>query len=123
MTETLTAETAGQEPGADGFSRSELLRELLIGVIERYDPEVAAALRHGGEPADPGSATMTPRLLARTIQAEALWFQLLAIAEQNRDMRRRRAIERERGHEQLMGTFAQVFCSAAAAGKIGRAHV
>ena len=116
MTETLTAETAVQEPGADGFSRSELLRELLIGVIERYDPEVAAALRHGGEPADPGSATMTPRLLARTIQAEALWFQLLAIAEQNRDMRRRRAIERERGHEQLMGTFAQVFSSAAAAG-------
>ena len=116
MTETLTAETAVQEPGADGFSRSELLRELLIGVIERYDPEVAAALRHGGEPAEPGSATMTPRLLARTIQAEALWFQLLAIAEQNRDMRRRRAIERERGHEQLMGTFAQVFSSAAAAG-------
>ena len=112
MTETMTAETSEQEPGADGFSRSDLLRSLLIGVVERYDPEVAEALQHDG--ARP--AAMTPRLLSRTIQAEALWFQLLAIAEQNRDMRRRRAIERERGHEQVMGTFAQVLSGAAAAG-------
>ncbi|MES3013681.1 MAG: phosphoenolpyruvate carboxylase [Pseudomonadota bacterium] len=111
MTETMTAETSEAEPGADGFSRTDLLRAALLGVVERYDPEVARALRHEGD-----GAPMTPRVLARTIQTEALWFQLMAIGEQNRDMRRRRAIERERGYEQVQGTFAHVIASAAAAG-------
>ena len=106
MTETMTAETSEAEPGADGFSRSDLLRAALIGVIERYEPEVAQVLHGNG---NGSGAALTPKLLARTIQAEALWFQLLAIAEQNRDMRRRRAIERERGHELVAGTFANVF--------------
>jgi phosphoenolpyruvate carboxylase len=119
MTDALTArsiamsdaEPAEAESPVDGFSRSDLLRAALIGVVERYEPEVAAALR--GE----GTATaMNARTLARTIQAEALWFQLLAIAEQNRDMRRRRQLERERGYEQVQGTFAQVIASSRAAG-------
>ena len=111
MTENLTAETSEAEPGADGFSRTDLLRAALLGVFERHDPEVARALRH-----EAGDAPMNPRVLARTIQTEALWFQLMAIAEQNRDMRRRRAIERERGYEQVQGTFAHVLSNAAAAG-------
>jgi phosphoenolpyruvate carboxylase len=103
--------------GVEGFSRSDVLRAALIGVVERYEPAVAAALR--GE----GAATpMDARTLARTIQAEALWFQLLAIAEQNRDMRRRRQVERERGYEQVQGTFANVVASAKAEG-IGAAQV
>ena len=106
MTETMTAETSEAEPGADGFSRSDLLRAALLGVIERYEPEVAQVLHGNG---NGSGAALTPKLLAHTIQAEALWFQLLAIAEQNRDMRRRRAIERERGHELVAGTFANVF--------------
>ena len=48
--------------------------------------------------------------------AQGIWFQLLAIAEQNRDMRNRREVERERGYEQLSGTFASVFAAAAAEG-------
>jgi phosphoenolpyruvate carboxylase len=41
---------------------------------------------------------------------------LLSIAEQAHAMRRRRRIEREKGHEQLLGTFDQVLASAARAG-------
>ncbi|MGH6930780.1 MAG: phosphoenolpyruvate carboxylase, partial [Dongiaceae bacterium] len=47
---------------------------------------------------------------------QAVWFQLLAIAEQNRDMRRRREVERRRGHAQVRGTFANVFEAAVGAG-------
>ncbi|MGQ0511793.1 MAG: phosphoenolpyruvate carboxylase [Betaproteobacteria bacterium] len=111
MTENLTADTSDAEPGADGFSRTDLLRAALLGVVERHDPEVAQALRQ-----EHGAAPMNSRVLARTIQTEALWFQLMAIAEQNRDMRRRRAIERERGYEQVQGTFAHVLSTAVAAG-------
>ena len=63
--------------------------------------------------------TCRAALLARTLQAQGIWFQLLAIAEQNRDMRNRRETERERGYEQLRGTFAGVFSAAAAEGITG----
>ena len=53
------------------------------------------------------------------MRAQGIWFQLLAIAEQNRDMRNRREVERERGYEQLKGTFASVFAAAAAEGITG----
>ena len=56
-----------------------------------------------------------PELLARTLQVQGIWFQLLSIAEQNAAMRRRRQTEAERGYEQLRGTFAQVISDAAAA--------
>src|SRR6204780_1516441 len=97
-------------PGGN-FSRAELLFDLLVDVVRRYEPEVAAVLRE-----ERNTAGMPPVLLARTLQAQGIWFQLLAIAEQNRDMRNRREIERERGYGQLRGTFAGVFASAAAAG-------
>jgi len=96
---------------ADGSSRWELLARLLIEVVERYEPQAARVLR--------GEATtenLPPRMLARTLQAQGILFQLLAIAEQNRDMRNRRQLEREQGREGLKGTFAAVFAKAAASG-------
>jgi phosphoenolpyruvate carboxylase len=96
---------------ADGFSRAQLLLELFLDVVGRHAPKVAAVLR-GTET----TAGMPAPLLARTLQAQGIWFQLLAIAEQNRDMRNRREVERERGHERLRGTFANVFATAAADG-------
>src|SRR6202453_2806315 len=103
-------------PGGN-FSRAELLFDLLVEVVRRYEPEVAAVLREERD-----TAGMPAVLLARTLQAQGIWFQLLAIAEQNRDMRNRREIERERGYGQLRGTFAGVFAAAAAEG-IGASEV
>lgn len=100
-------------PGGN-FSRAELLFDLLVDVVSRYEPEVAAVLREERD-----TAGMPAVLLARTLQAQGIWFQLLAIAEQNRDMRNRREIERERGYEQLRGTFAGVFATAAREGISG----
>jgi phosphoenolpyruvate carboxylase len=98
-------------PPVDGTSRAVLLWDLLVRVAERYEPQIAAVLR-----GERGTAGMPPELLARTLQAQGIGFQLLAIAEQNRDMRNRRAVERERGHEQVLGTFANVLADAAQAG-------
>jgi len=103
---------SSEAPG--NFSRSELLFNLLVAVVQRYEPEVAAVLRE-----ERTTAGMPAVLLARTLQAQGIWFQLLAIAEQNRDMRNRREVERERGYEQLRGTFAGVFAAAAAEGITG----
>jgi phosphoenolpyruvate carboxylase len=116
----LNAPAAGADIGShssslpETFSRSALLFDLLVGVVQRYEPQVAAVLREERTTAD-----MPAVLLARTLQAQGIWFQLLAIAEQNRDMRNRREVERERGYEQLRGTFAGVFATAAAAGITG----
>ena len=101
-----------QPPG--NFSRAELLFESLVGVVQRYEPAVAAVLR--GEQTTAG---MSAVLMARALQAQGIWFQLLAIAEQNRDMGNRREIERERGDERLRGTFSGVFAAAAAEGITG----
>lgn len=103
---------ASEAPG--NFSRAALLFDLLVGVVERHEPQVAQVLR-----AERTTAGMPVELLARTLQAQGIWFQLLAIAEQNRDMRNRREVERERGYETLRGTFAGVFATAAAEGISG----
>jgi phosphoenolpyruvate carboxylase len=107
-----------EEPGtvvgaapADGFSRWELLVRLLTDVVERHEPQAARVLR--GEAT---TETLGPRALARTLQAQGILFQLLAIAEQNRDMRNRRELEREHGRAAVKGTFAAVFEKAAASG-------
>jgi len=94
-------------PGCN-FSRAELLFDVLVEVVKRYEPAVAAVLREERD-----TAGMPAVLLARTLQAQGIWFQLLAIAEQNRDMRNRRERERELGYGQLRGTFAGVFATAA----------
>jgi len=105
---------AGSREPPGTFSRAELLFDLLLGVVQRYEPAVAAVLRE-----EHTTAGMSAVLLARTLQAQDIWFQLLAIAEQNRDIRNRRETERERGYEQLPGTFAAVFARAAAEGITG----
>src|SRR5258707_7618182 len=110
LTENVTRATLACEPPGN-FSRAALLFDLLMSVVQRYEPEVAAVLRD-----ERTTEGMSAALLARTLQAQGIWFQLLAIAEQNRDMRNRREIERERGYEHLRGTFASVFARAAAEG-------
>ena len=104
-------ESAASVETADTLGRSELLRAALMEVVERHEPEVARLMK--GEPLQ---GPMSTRLLSRTIQAQAIWFQLLSIAEENRDMRRRREVERVRGYDQVQGTFAHVFALAVEAG-------
>src|SRR5882757_3999195 len=117
----MTAAAPG-EPGVfpsgaaptDGFSRWELLLRLLTEVVERYEPQAARVLREQAT-----TENLSPRVLARTLQAQGILFQLLAIAEQNRDMRNRRELERERGHAAVRGTIASVFEKSAADGVAG----
>jgi phosphoenolpyruvate carboxylase len=88
----------------------ELLSELMLTLVRKRAPEVEPVLRGERAPHD-----LSAELLARTLQVQGIWFQLLSIAEQNAAMRRRRQIEAERGYELLRGTFARVFSDAAAA--------
>jgi phosphoenolpyruvate carboxylase len=87
---------------------AEILFELLIEVLTRHQPQIVPLLRGGSIASD-----LSPELLARALQAEGIWFQLLGIAEQNAAMRRRREVERERGYHNVRGTFAQLIADAA----------
>ena len=100
-------------PAAEGYLQqvADLLFDQLVDVIRVHQPETEPGLR--GEAVEVGAS---PGLLARTIQAQGMWFQLLSIAEQNAAMRQRRQSEVERGHDRLRGTFAQVVGSAAEVG-------
>jgi len=98
-------------PSDYGVQIAALLDEQLHAVIRTHTPEIEPVLAGGTIPAG-----ASPELLARTIQAQGIWFQLLSIAEQNAAMRQRRQSEVERGYEQLRGTFAQVVTAAASAG-------
>jgi phosphoenolpyruvate carboxylase len=89
----------------------ELLSGALLSLVRRRQPELEPVLRGELSPAE-----LSPELMARALQVQGIWFQLLSIAEQNAAMRRRRQTEAERGYEQLRGTFAQVISSAAEAG-------
>ncbi len=90
---------------------AQLLFDQFVEVIRIHQPELEPVLR--GAPTAGGAS---PELIARAIQAQGTWFQLLSIAEQNAAMRLRRQAEVERGPEQLRGTFAQVVSAAAAQG-------
>jgi phosphoenolpyruvate carboxylase len=103
-----SADPAAASAAAYANEVVELLSALLLGLVRDRQPEVAEVLR-GERPL----SELSPELLARTLQVQGLWFQLLSIAEQNAAMRRRRQIEAERGHEQLRGTFANVISEAA----------
>src|SRR5439155_614123 len=70
---------------------AELLFDQFLDVIRVHEPEIEPLLR--GAALDPAAS---PELLARTIQAQGMWFQLLSIAEQNAAMRQRRQAELER---------------------------
>jgi phosphoenolpyruvate carboxylase len=104
-----SADPAAASAAAYANEVVELLSSLLLGLVRDRQPEVAEVLR-GERPV----SELSPELLARTLQVQGLWFQLLSIAEQNAAMRRRRQIEAERGHDQLRGTFANVVSGAAA---------
>ncbi|HYF40400.1 MAG TPA: phosphoenolpyruvate carboxylase, partial [Gemmatimonadales bacterium] len=105
-----SADPAAASAAAYANEVVELLSGLLLALVRERQPEVEPVLR--GERA---AAELTPELLARTLQVQGLWFQLLSIAEQNAAMRRHRQVEAERGHDQVRGTFAQVISSSAAA--------
>ena len=89
---------------SDGFSRATLLRELYLSVFQRLQPDliplIEGNLSFGG---------IHPTLLTKALRAQGIWFQLLAIAEQNRDMRNRRFIETDQGLDNVKGSFAYTF--------------
>ncbi|HVQ11162.1 MAG TPA: phosphoenolpyruvate carboxylase, partial [Methyloceanibacter sp.] len=97
--------------GTSAREAAELLFGLLLDVVHRHQPEIEPLLKGGASVAD-----FTPELMARALQAQGIWFQLLSIAEQNAAMRRRRQVERERGREELRGTFSHVLAEAARGG-------
>ena len=88
-----------------------LLASCLLNVVTRRQPEVARVMT--GAAPWPGP---TSGALHGTLEAFGIWFQLASIAEEMAGMRRRRMIERERGVDQVRGTFAHVFQDAANAG-------
>ena len=97
--------------GTSAKEAADILFGLLLDVVRRHQPELEPVLR--------GSAQIfhfTPELMARALQAQGIWFQLLLIADQNAAMRRRRQIERARGREDLRGTFANVLAEASSSG-------
>ncbi len=99
------AETVELSPlASDGFSRATLLRELYLAVFQRLQPELVPLIE--------GNLSFTgisPGLLSKALRAQGMWFQLLAIAEQNRDMRNRRFTETDHGIDNVPGTFAHTF--------------
>jgi phosphoenolpyruvate carboxylase len=105
-----SADPAAASAAAYANEVVELLSGLLLNLVRERQPEVESVLR-GERPV----SELSPELVARTLQVQGIWFQLLSIAEQNAAMRRRRQVETERGHDQLRGTFAQVISAAAAA--------
>jgi len=110
----LAAENTFAPPVITGTSSKEALDILfhaLLEVARRHEPELEDVL-HGN--AD--ISAFTPQLLARALQVQGIWFQLLSIAEQNAAMRRRRQIERTEGRGALGGSFAKVLADAKAAG-------
>jgi len=116
----MTAETQNTRPAMampSAFATrsvteaSAFLREQLLAVIRRHMPEIEAVVRD-----NKAGAGLAPREMARALQAQGILFQLVSIAEQAYAMRRRRRIEREKGHDKLLGTFDYVLSSAANAG-------
>ena len=79
-------------------------------VLTRRQPEVAALLSEGGVP----DIAQAGQLLSY-LQAQGLWLQLMAIAEENLAMRDRRKLESQAGREALEGSFAAVLATARAA--------
>ncbi len=88
----------------------ELLGDLMLTLVRKRAPDVEPVLR-----GERSAGDLSAELLARTLQVQGIWFQLVSIAEQNAAMRRRRQVEAERGLELLRGTLAQVVADAAAA--------
>jgi phosphoenolpyruvate carboxylase len=104
--------TAAGDAFRDGEGAGEILFRLLLEVAQRRHPEIASVLVGDAKVAD-----LTPELLSRVFQVHGIWFQLLAIVEQDTAMRERRSIERDRGDEaDVQGTFANLIAAAARLG-------
>ena len=88
-----------------------ILFQALLDVARRHEPELEDVL-HGR--ADISS--FSPEMLARALQVQGIWFQLVSIAEQNAAMRRRRHVERDEGRSALGGSFAKVLADAKTGG-------
>ncbi len=87
-----------------------LLFDLLLAVVGEREPAVVPVLL--GEAPPPAD-----RLgLIHALQAIGIWFHLLAIAEENAAMRRRRRLESEGGPDAVPGSFGQVLAAARARG-------
>lgn len=84
---------------------AQLLFELLLDVVRRHEPAIEPILAGGAEIS---IAEYSPELMSRALSAQGIWFHLLSIADQNATMRRRRHIERERGRDDLLGSFDNV---------------
>ena len=97
--------------GTSAKGAADILFALLLDVVRKHQPEIEPALKGGAN-----IANYTPELMARILQAQGIWFQLLAIAEQNAAMRRRRHGERTRGRASLRGTFDYVVGEAVRSG-------
>jgi phosphoenolpyruvate carboxylase len=106
-----SADPAAASAAAYANEVVELLSGLLLELVRLRQPDVEPVLRGEGD-----AGSLSPDVVARALQVQGIWFQLLSIAEQNAAMRRRRQIEAERGHDQLRGTFENVISSAAASG-------
>ena len=89
----------------------DLLWEAFAEVVRRREPTIATSL---GQPASL-TGLEGPQLL-RALQAQGIWFQLLAIAEENAAVRERRRIETEQGANRVPGSFAQTVARAVSAG-------
>jgi phosphoenolpyruvate carboxylase len=117
MNEELKQPRLATEPllavlsGTSAKEASDILFQLLLEVVRQHQPEIEPVLKGGANISD-----FTPELMARALQAQGIWFQLLSIADQNAAMRRRRQIERTRGRDALRGTFAHVLAEAAREG-------
>jgi phosphoenolpyruvate carboxylase len=103
----LVVEADGAATESPGESPPPSLPDIVLGLLESVvrerNPEAAAALR--GQ-AIGGAGT--PRTLARALQAQGLWFQLLGLAEQYTAFRARRQAESEVGYDRIPGTFSHV---------------
>ncbi len=113
MSGDLAQALAAGELAAESYEATlaQLLWGLLLEVIARHQPQILPTLRSEAD-----GAELPPALLARALQAQGIWFQLLAIAEQNAAMRRRRELEKRDGYTQVRGTFAHLWAEAALAG-------
>ncbi|HXY58671.1 MAG TPA: phosphoenolpyruvate carboxylase [Methylocystis sp.] len=115
MTDALPEKQALDAPSAfatrSAKEASGYLIELLQRVVGRHMPRIEPVLRGFA-----AGSKLTDYEMGRALQAQGILFQLVSIAEQAYAMRRRRHIERERGHDKLLGTFDQAISQAKAAG-------
>ena len=90
---------------------ADILTGALLDVLRRRQPAVAERLTEARAP-DVGSRHEGLRYL----QSVGVWFQLQAIADEQRAMRARRERESDGGRDTLEGSFARALARAAAAG-------